>query len=560
MISNKKEKLLNIVTSERPNIPENNDEPLELGLAQQPFEKKRETEPMDGISTPSPLRRRRRPSLKKTDKLASSAEDRLEDPLAVRTGSAHGPGTGEGGDDGVTIEELKLQKLLKEQLLERERLARAKREDELMSNNRDLSEKSRRQEIEVELMKGQLKRRNEQLDEQRESFYKELLILREELFKKNGIPNFAPTDYSTYNWTKKNRYNDDLDHNEDDGSSLDADIGLGGMDTSSYFALREQSKKVQETLNNLKTLEIKRKMELEKLQKEREETAKLKQQLLSQTNEPKEQMVAEVTVPINLPEERPETPPVTLDEEEDEPAVTVSVETNEQQVSTPVTEQQKTEDPVEEKKEMDPITPHPVLYLSSEDEEEIIEPSIEIVSSVRVEKHQTPIPTTPSSRGSRRSLNMSVVDVPLFEERSITPTSSNDEDVASPEIEVDTSEIFKQVDIPQEKQELENVGAQVNEIQQMFKQNQLLMNSLKQRLAVYKHSSKERIERVGPQGEITLVFTDVQDSTRLWELDMYVMSHSIKLHNRLMREILEETEGFEVKTEGDAVSVRSSLF
>ena len=69
------------------------------------------------------------------------------------------------------------------------------------------------------------------------------------------------------------------------------------------------------------------------------------------------------------------------------------------------------------------------------------------------------------------------------------------------------------------------------------------------------HSAREKD---GPKGEVTLVFTDVQDSTRLWELDMNIMQTSIRLHNDTMRATLRETNGFEVKTEGDAVSFFNS--
>jgi len=58
--------------------------------------------------------------------------------------------------------------------------------------------------------------------------------------------------------------------------------------------------------------------------------------------------------------------------------------------------------------------------------------------------------------------------------------------------------------------------------------------------------------RKGPYDEVTLVFTDVQDSTSLWEMSSSVMQKSLKIHNQEIRKVIEETNGFEVKTEGDA--------
>jgi class 3 adenylate cyclase/ribosomal protein L24E len=58
--------------------------------------------------------------------------------------------------------------------------------------------------------------------------------------------------------------------------------------------------------------------------------------------------------------------------------------------------------------------------------------------------------------------------------------------------------------------------------------------------------------RKGPEGEVTLVFTDVQDSTSLWEMSSTVMQKSLKIHNEEIRKVIEEINGFEVKTEGDA--------
>lgn len=58
-----------------------------------------------------------------------------------------------------------------------------------------------------------------------------------------------------------------------------------------------------------------------------------------------------------------------------------------------------------------------------------------------------------------------------------------------------------------------------------------------------------------PQGEVTLVFTDVQGSTVQWEKTPKAMKQALRIHNDLMRKIFSSYGGYEVKTEGDAFMV-----
>ncbi|MBI4866048.1 MAG: AAA family ATPase [Candidatus Wallbacteria bacterium] len=60
---------------------------------------------------------------------------------------------------------------------------------------------------------------------------------------------------------------------------------------------------------------------------------------------------------------------------------------------------------------------------------------------------------------------------------------------------------------------------------------------------------------LAPTGCITLVFTDVEGSTSLWEADTDSMRSAIALHNELFRARLVSHGGYEVKTEGDAFMV-----
>ncbi|CAJ2501172.1 Uu.00g040250.m01.CDS01 [Anthostomella pinea] len=58
-----------------------------------------------------------------------------------------------------------------------------------------------------------------------------------------------------------------------------------------------------------------------------------------------------------------------------------------------------------------------------------------------------------------------------------------------------------------------------------------------------------------PTNKPSIVFTDIKNSTNLWEMYPTAMRSSIKLHNEVMRRQLRRIGGYEVKTEGDAFMV-----
>ncbi|MCJ1413801.1 cysteinyl-tRNA synthetase [Xylographa parallela] len=58
-----------------------------------------------------------------------------------------------------------------------------------------------------------------------------------------------------------------------------------------------------------------------------------------------------------------------------------------------------------------------------------------------------------------------------------------------------------------------------------------------------------------PTGELSLIFTDIKSSTKLWESYPVAMRSAIKIHNDVMRRQLRIIGGYEVKTEGDAFMV-----
>lgn len=58
-----------------------------------------------------------------------------------------------------------------------------------------------------------------------------------------------------------------------------------------------------------------------------------------------------------------------------------------------------------------------------------------------------------------------------------------------------------------------------------------------------------------PTGELAMVFTDIKNSTLLWDNYPVAMRSAIKVHNSIMRRQLRIIGGYEVKTEGDAFIV-----
>lgn len=58
-----------------------------------------------------------------------------------------------------------------------------------------------------------------------------------------------------------------------------------------------------------------------------------------------------------------------------------------------------------------------------------------------------------------------------------------------------------------------------------------------------------------PTGEVAMVFTDIKNSTLLWDSFPVAMRSAIKVHNSIMRRQMRIIGGYEVKTEGDAFMV-----
>lgn len=58
-----------------------------------------------------------------------------------------------------------------------------------------------------------------------------------------------------------------------------------------------------------------------------------------------------------------------------------------------------------------------------------------------------------------------------------------------------------------------------------------------------------------PSGDVTIIYTDVQGSTSLWEADPLAMKKSTDLHDSIIRKCYADHGGYEITTEGDAFNL-----
>jgi class 3 adenylate cyclase len=56
-----------------------------------------------------------------------------------------------------------------------------------------------------------------------------------------------------------------------------------------------------------------------------------------------------------------------------------------------------------------------------------------------------------------------------------------------------------------------------------------------------------------PSGTVTFLFTDIEDSTKLWEQHPQAMRAALAHHDSILREAIESHNGHIIKTTGDGV-------
>ncbi|KAL0480025.1 CyaA, partial [Acrasis kona] len=175
-----------------------------------------------------------------------------------------------------------------------------------------LVEEIRKQNVQQQLMRGQIQRRDVLLEEQREAYLKELMLLREELFKKNNDSAHEPTDYMLHSWVNRTRMAELQDEKErqllmeqeaDRQARLLTKKGMLNHramreeeeDRMSFNNLRSQTRKVSETLVTLKKLEMKRKKEIDALRRQQRETDRIRKRLLEREEAGREEAEKEKT-------------------------------------------------------------------------------------------------------------------------------------------------------------------------------------------------------------------------------------------------------------------------
>ena len=101
-------------------------------------------------------------------------------------------------------------------------------------------------------------------------------------------------------------------------------------------------------------------------------------------------------------------------------------------------------------------------------------------------------------------------------------------------------------------------GQSLSMVQSQIQEEQLL--SSKRGKKPRDRPDDSRLQRLDPEveapiGDLALIFTDIKNSTMLWETYPETMRSAIKSHNEVMRRQLRNIGGYEVKTEGDAFMV-----
>jgi class 3 adenylate cyclase len=77
-------------------------------------------------------------------------------------------------------------------------------------------------------------------------------------------------------------------------------------------------------------------------------------------------------------------------------------------------------------------------------------------------------------------------------------------------------------------------------------------------VAKQRHTIKYQTREVNnapKTGTIALIFTDIEGSTILWEMDKRAMQKSLEIHHNVIRNCIEKYQAYEVKTVGDAFMI-----
>eukprot|EP01004_Peranema_trichophorum_P004732 NODE_3633_length_1316_cov_23.264878_g3179_i0.p1 GENE.NODE_3633_length_1316_cov_23.264878_g3179_i0~~NODE_3633_length_1316_cov_23.264878_g3179_i0.p1 ORF type:complete len:315 (+),score=46.74 NODE_3633_length_1316_cov_23.264878_g3179_i0:80-946(+) len=71
----------------------------------------------------------------------------------------------------------------------------------------------------------------------------------------------------------------------------------------------------------------------------------------------------------------------------------------------------------------------------------------------------------------------------------------------------------------------------------------------------FRFTKQKRVMQSVPNGNVTIVFTDIQNSTYLWSNYKEEMKQALAIHNRVIRQAIDHNNGYEIKTIGDSFMV-----
>jgi basic membrane lipoprotein Med (substrate-binding protein (PBP1-ABC) superfamily)/class 3 adenylate cyclase len=76
-----------------------------------------------------------------------------------------------------------------------------------------------------------------------------------------------------------------------------------------------------------------------------------------------------------------------------------------------------------------------------------------------------------------------------------------------------------------------------------------------------RRKAEERNKYAPKEAPLCLLFTDIEDSTTMWNLHPGAMSEAIELHHEIIRQCISDSKGYEVKTVGDSfmIATKSAL-
>jgi class 3 adenylate cyclase len=112
------------------------------------------------------------------------------------------------------------------------------------------------------------------------------------------------------------------------------------------------------------------------------------------------------------------------------------------------------------------------------------------------------------------------------------------------------------LNLPPYKSQIENVAIYATLIPILVVLFGLILLVIKQRHTI-KYKTRD-VEAAPTSGLITIIFTDIDGSTLLWDSAKDVMSKALDIHHNIIRNVIQRYNAYEVKTIGDAFMIATN--